>query len=70
MTTESLLKLRSKLPRKWAATIANSIDISQDQVRKVMRGDSNNPIIIATAIRLANQKKKQDLLILQEINDI
>lgn len=60
MTTNDLKKLRSKLPNGWASQIAKQLSLTPDQVRKVIRGDSNNDKVIATCIRLANKKKYDD----------
>lgn len=67
MIQSDLDLLRSKLPRDWAKRIAFELKLTPDQVRKVIRGDSANPKIIASAVRLANQTKRSNILLSQEI---
>ncbi len=67
MTQSDLEKLRLKLPPKWALKLSSINNVTQDQVRKVLRGDSCNPNVIASAVRLANKKKRDDFLLRQQI---
>jgi len=67
MTQPELQKLRDKQPPKWAAKISKELGITQDQIRKVIRGESYNPAVIASAVRLASQEKKSNQKLKEEI---
>ncbi len=62
-TTIDYKKLRSKLPRGYAKTLAFNLDVSESAVYQTVTGKIKSDVILAAAVRLAqeNSQKNNDL---------
>ncbi len=70
MTTDTFKKLKEKLPRGYAKTIANKLDISESTVRKVLNGQRNNLNVIEAAIELAKKALQRQNDMKKEIESL
>lgn len=55
MTKNHIDKLKTKLPKNYARTIAENLGLDQSTVRKVINGTRTNTLVLDEAIKLAEE---------------
>ena len=59
MTKRELKKLRKKLPKGWADTLAIKFRHSVTYIRAIIYGDKPNEYVVSAAIDMAEEYQKQ-----------
>lgn len=59
MTRRTLNKIKKKLPKKWAETLAKKCNLSPSHVRNILNGHRSNIDVINEAIELASKFQEE-----------